>query len=221
MRTDTPASPTRRSPMRRRPRDLVERALRTARAAPPARAAASSSRTMQVPRAAARSRAPCRRPRCLNTSPSECAGSVDSSSTRPRRVRAREPQRRGGRDGRLADAAFAAEEQERCAVERVQRFRRRRARRPSGLQRRALQRADGVARRAPPSARAEPLSACAIARRIARAPQRRAAPRIAAGTTRTRRPRPSRRRIAASTRRSSRPAPIADRTRRRRPAARD
>ena len=92
-------------------------ARRAARAA-----GASSSRTYRLRRSAGdRARpSPTAAP---STSASECAGSVDSSRNRLAGRVAREPKREGRRDGRLADAAFAAEEEQpRAAQDSVERL---------------------------------------------------------------------------------------------------
>ena len=55
-----------------------------------------------------------------NTSPSECAGSIDSNSTRPRRGGPSQTHRGRRRHSGLADAALPAEQQERGAAKRGQ-----------------------------------------------------------------------------------------------------
>ena len=112
---------TRRScPRDSTPLELPATAGRTARRWPRAyalthvprsRAAASSSRTVRFARPAGHVRRRHRRTAVRSTSPSECAGSVDSSSTRAARSAAARIAAAAAHS-RLADAALAAEEQQ-------------------------------------------------------------------------------------------------------------
>ena len=185
--------------------DLVERRLRAARARAASARAASSSRTARFGGRAAERRAACRRPPARRTR--RRANAPDRSTAAARAGRdparaSRSADRRG--DGRLADAALAAEEQQRCAAKRLQGSRRRAARMARAGSAAAGGRCalDGLTTR--PSWR-EPS---ALRQRRARSAPSAATPRGSLIASQRRcgrvRPRPSRRRIAADRARARR-----------------